>query len=72
MEQFITEVEAYAAACGLKPTTIVQRAAGVSGAAWRRWTEMGGSPTMATADQVRAYMAANPPPAVQSPEKDVA
>jgi hypothetical protein len=72
MEQFISDVEAYAAACGLKPTTIVQRAAGVSGAAWQRWTQLGGSPTMATADQVRAYMAANPAPVSQSPEKDVA
>lgn len=72
MEQFISEIEAYAKACGLKPTTIVQRAAGVSGAAWRRWTELGGSPTMATADQVRAYMAANPAPSSQTPKKDVA
>lgn len=75
MEQFIAEVELYAAACGLKPTTIVQRAAGVSGGSWRRWTELGGSPTMATADQVRAYMRANPAPppaAPTSPEKDVA
>ncbi|MDP1872117.1 MAG: hypothetical protein Q8K61_10905 [Gallionella sp.] len=59
MEQFITDVEAYAAACGVKPTTVVQRAAGVSGAAWGRW-EAGGSCTLVTADKVRAYMRDNP------------
>lgn len=61
MEQFITDVKAYAAACGLKPTTVVQRAAGVSGAAWGRW-EAGGSCTLATADKVRAFMRNNPAP----------
>lgn len=65
MEQFIAEVEAYATLWGLKPTTIVQRAAGVSGAAWNKWTQPGGSCTMVTADKVRAYMAANPVPSAQ-------
>jgi hypothetical protein len=59
MEQFIIEVETYAADCGLKPTTVVQRAAGVSGSAWARWVK-GGSCTLATADKVRAFMAKNP------------
>jgi hypothetical protein len=67
MDKFIAEVDLYAAACGVKPTTIVQRAAGVSGAAWRNWTQLGGSCTMATADRVRAYMRANPAPATISP-----
>lgn len=66
MDKFIAEVELYAAACGLKPTTIVQRAAGVSGVAWRRWTQPEGSCTMATADRVRAYMRANPAPAISA------
>jgi hypothetical protein len=68
MEEFIAQVEAYAAACGVKPTTVVQRAASVGGSAWDRWTS-GGSPTLATADKIRAYMAANPPP---PSEKDAA
>lgn len=82
MEQFIAEIEAYAAACGLKPTTVVQGAAGVSGAAWDRW-KAGGSCTMRTADRIRDYIRENPAPspnqspadaadADQAPTKDVA
>lgn len=63
MEQFIAEVEAYAAAVGLEPSTVVQRAAGVSGAIWKRWKSGEASCTLTTADRVRAYMAENPPPA---------
>lgn len=59
MEQFLAEVKDYAAACGLKPTTVVQRAAGVSGAAWGRW-ESGGSCTLMTADRIREFMRNNP------------
>lgn len=64
MEQFLSDVEAYAAACGLRPTTVVQRAVGASGAAWRKW-KSGSSCSLITADRVRAYMAANPPPDTQ-------
>lgn len=60
MEQLIVEVEEYAAACGLKPGTVVQRAVGASGVIWQRWKE-GGSCSMRTADRIRAWMAANPP-----------
>lgn len=61
MEQFLTDVEVYAAACGLKPTTVIQRAIGASGAAWSKWKSGQGSCSLVTADRVRAYMAANPP-----------
>lgn len=61
MEQFLAEVEAYAAACGLQPTTVIQRAVGASGAAWRKW-KSGASCSLVTADRVRAYIAKNPPP----------
>jgi hypothetical protein len=71
MEQFIAEVEAYAAACGLRPGTVVQRAAGLGGSSWRKWQD-GGSPTLRTVDQIRAYMAANPPPALATPSEDAA
>lgn len=60
MEQFLSEVERYAAACGLKPGTVVQRAGGASGAAWEKW-KTGGSCSMRTADRIRAYMHDNPP-----------
>lgn len=67
MEQFLTDVEAYAAACGLQPTTVVQRAVGASGAAWRKW-KSGASCSLATADRVRAYIACNPPRTPQQQE----
>lgn len=73
MEQFIEDVEAYATACGLLPTTVVQRAAGANGAAWQRWKD-GGSCSMRTADRVRQYMADNPPPerGGEKPREDAA
>lgn len=64
MEQFLSEIEAYAAARGIQPTTVVQRAVGASGATWRKW-KSGASCSLVTADRLRAYMAANPPPATQ-------
>ena len=61
MEQFLTDVRAYADAVGLKPTTVIQRAGAGNGSTWARWETGKGSPTMLTADKVRSYMAANPP-----------
>ena len=59
------EVRAYARACGLKPTTVVQNADCGGGAAWQKW-ERGGTCSMRTADKLRKYMADNPlPPAVE-------
>lgn len=60
MEQFMQQVRAYAEALGVAPTTIVQRAAKVSGAAWSRWEVGAGSPTLATADKILKYIADNP------------
>lgn len=60
MEQFIAEIETYAAACGLQPTTVIQRAIGASGATWGKW-KAGASCSMASADRVRTYIAENPP-----------
>lgn len=54
------KVRAYAAASGVEPTTIVQRAAKVSGAAWSRWDVGSSSPTLATADKILKYIAENP------------
>ncbi len=61
MEQFLAEVRAYAVRCGIKPSTVIQNAGAGGGSSWRRWDEGKSSPTMITADRVRAYMAANPP-----------
>jgi transcriptional regulator with XRE-family HTH domain len=61
MEQFVAEVRDYAARLGVSPSTVIQRV-GVSGGKWARWEEGVGSPTLQTADRIRAYMLDNPPP----------
>lgn len=58
------QVRAYAKALGVEPTTVVQRAAKVSGAAWSRWDVGAGSPTLATADKILKYITDNPVPTV--------
>jgi hypothetical protein len=67
MDQLILEVQTYAAACGLLPTTVVQRAIGASGVTWRKWTEQGASCSLTTADRLRAWMRENPPAADKDP-----
>lgn len=59
MEQFIAEIEAYAAARNLLPSTVIQRAVGASGATWAKW-KSGSSCSLNTADRIRAYMAQHP------------
>lgn len=59
----MAEIRAYAAQVGVMPTTVIQRANVGGGGTWRRWEEGESSPTLATADRVRSYMAENPPPA---------
>ena len=63
MEQFLVEVQDYAAAAGRSPVWVVKRAVGAQGGAWAKWLAGESSPTMATADRIRAWMAANPPAA---------
>jgi len=60
MEDFVQEVENYASALGLHPSTVVQRSGAGGGSSWGRWLN-GGSCSMRTADRIRAYMRANPP-----------
>lgn len=54
------DVKDYAKAAGIKPTTVLQVALGVSHATWSKW-EAGGSCTLRTAEKLRAYMAKNAP-----------
>lgn len=63
----MTEIEMYAAAFGIQPTTVVQRAGAVSGKAWSNWLS-GGSCSMRVADRIRKYMADNPPALKQDGE----
>lgn len=61
MEQFMAEVRAYAAAIGVLPTTIIQRADAGNGSTWAKWGA-GGTATHRTTDKVRSYMAEHPIP----------
>lgn len=58
------QVSAYADALGIHPSTVIQRAAKVGGAAWAKWDAGEGSPTLRTADRILKYMADRPVPAV--------
>lgn len=63
------KVRAYAGALGVQPSTVVQRAAKLGGAAWAKWEAGDGSPTLRTADKILKYMHENPasvPPATAS------
>lgn len=59
MEKLIADIEAYAAAAGLAPGTVVQYAARLNGKAFARW-KAGGACTVATEQRIRAWMAAHP------------
>lgn len=54
------EVRAYADALGVQPSTVVQRAAKLGGAAWAKWEAGDGSPTLRTADKILKYIKENP------------
>lgn len=62
MEQFLIKVSVYANALDIHPSTVVQRAAKMGGAAWAKWEAGSGSPTLKTADKILKYMADNPVP----------
>lgn len=51
------DVAAFAAAKGIKPATVLQNAAGLSGQTWDKWQD-GASCSLTTADRIRAYIAA--------------
>lgn len=69
MEQLIKEVAGYAAAIGIKPATVLQKAGGLGGNVWGKWVAGTSSCTLPMADRLRAYMAANPP--VAAPDAPV-
>ena len=57
MEDFIIEVTGFAASSGIHPSTVVQRAANVSGKIWAKWSTGESMPNIRTIDTIRAYMA---------------
>jgi len=68
------EIENYALARGILPATVVQTATGHSGTTWAKW-QSGATCSLRTAEKLRAYMAANPPPAEPTsptPDEDAA
>ncbi len=66
----MAEIMEYAAARGIKPATVLQLAAGLSGTTWDKWRQNVASCSLRTAERIRGYIAQNP---VQSTaERDVA
>ena len=55
------EIEAYAAARGIKPATVLQYAVGLGGNVWAKW-QSGASCQITTAERIREYIAENPSP----------
>lgn len=73
MEQFLTEVQSYATALGVKPGTVLHNAVRLGGGTWEKWVARTASPTLKTADRIREYMRANPAPVLpQTPTEDAA
>ena len=62
MEQLINEIRGYAAGRNIKPSTVLQRAGGLSGKVWATWEAGTASCTLTMANRIRAYIVANPVP----------
>ncbi|TYB85844.1 hypothetical protein [Oceaniovalibus sp. ACAM 378] len=61
MENLIREIEAYAASVDKLPQKVLRDAIGAGWGQWAGWKTRASSPTMASVDRLRAFMAANPP-----------
>ncbi|SIT74705.1 hypothetical protein SAMN05421849_0201 [Pontibaca methylaminivorans] len=61
MEELMNEIKAYAQARGIKPATVLQNAAALSGNTWDRWARNGAACTVITAERIRKYMSEHPP-----------
>lgn len=64
----MAEIRDYAAARGVKPATVLQMAAALSGTTWAKWERGAAVCSMRTAEKLRAYMAANPPAENPNPQ----
>ena len=63
MDQFITEVESYCAALGIRPQQLLRNVLNAKWSQWDAWVARSATPTMASVDRLRAHMAAHPAPA---------
>ena len=68
----MNEIRVYARARGVKPATVLQNAAMLSGTTWEKWESGSASCSVRTADRVRAYMAENPPVEADQNERGAA
>lgn len=57
MEQFISEIEAYASQVGRSPQSVLRDVINAKWSTWDAWCAGTSSPTMHVADRVRAHMA---------------
>lgn len=55
------EIRAYADARGVKPSTVLQLGAGLSGMAWSRWESGAATCSLRTVERLRGFMRDNPP-----------
>lgn len=66
----MTEIRTYAAARGIKPATVLQMGARLSGKAWKKWEDGSATCTLRTMATIREYMRENPPvPASENGEE---
>lgn len=59
MEQLITEIEAFCSARQIAPQKLLREAINATWGLWQKWKDGKASPTVATVDRLRAFMAEN-------------
>jgi hypothetical protein len=60
MEDFLNEIRAYAKAHNIKPDSVPQKAAALSGLTWGKWVAGKSYPRWDTMQKIRAYIKADP------------
>jgi len=68
----MTEIRTYAAARRIKPATVLQLAARLSGKTWARWEDGSATCTLRTMATIREYMLLNPPVTVAANGEEAA
>lgn len=73
MEEFIQDIEAFCAETGISPQRLLRDAMNAEWGRWALWKAGESSPTMLTADKVRAFMQdSRARRAAQPPSEDAA
>lgn len=63
MEQLISDIEKHCASHGISPQKLLRKVIKASWGQWDQWKAGKSSPTVATADRLRAFMADTSPKA---------